>query len=153
MTPDDLDDLSSGLESARSVWIPGRNLLFLSIASAYSEIIGNDVDIITGFNLEEGTTFPDNTQEFIDDFTRTASRGILNAKVNVISPVAGMRKKEIVELGVKLNVPFEFSNSCYNPKGFDQKNKPIHCGICESCLRRKRGFNESSITDPTVYDE
>ncbi|TET30470.1 MAG: 7-cyano-7-deazaguanine synthase, partial [Candidatus Heimdallarchaeota archaeon] len=144
---------SSGLESARSVWIPGRNLLFLSIASSYSEIIGNDVDIITGFNLEEGTTFPDNTQEFIDDFTRAASRGILNAKVSVISPLVGMKKNEIVDLGVKLKVPFEFSNSCYDPKGFDQKNRPIHCGICESCLRRKRGFKGSSIKDPTIYDE
>lgn len=153
LTPEELDNLSSGLESARSVWIPGRNLLFLSIASSYSEIIGNDVDIITGFNLEEGTTFPDNTQEFIDDFTRAASRGILNAKVSVISPLVGMKKNEIVDLGVKLKVPFEFSNSCYDPKGFDQKNRPIHCGICESCLRRKRGFKGSSIKDPTIYDE
>ncbi len=149
----ELDDLSAGLESARAVWIPGRNLLFLSIASAYSETIGNEVDIITGFNLEEGTTFPDNTQEFIDDFTKTASRGILNAKVCVISPLVRMKKYEIVELGKKLNVPFEFSNSCYNPKGFDEKDRPVHCGICESCMRRKRGFNESTVFDPTIYEK
>jgi len=152
LSPKELDDPSVSAKSARSVWIPGRNLLFLSIASSYSEIIGDEVDIITGFNLEEGTTFPDNTQEFIDDFTRTATRGILNAKVNVLSPVAGMKKNEIVELGTQLKVPFEFSNSCYNPKGFDKKNRPIHCGVCESCMRRKRGFKESSIKDPTIYN-
>jgi 7-cyano-7-deazaguanine synthase len=151
LSEEELDDQTKSSESARSVWIPGRNLLFLSIASAYSEIIGNEVDIITGFNLEEGTTFPDNTQEFIDDFTRTATRGILNAKVSVLSPVAGMRKNEIVELGKELKVPFEFSNSCYNPKGFDKEKRPIHCGVCESCMRRKRGFEGSSVKDPTIY--
>ncbi|NHJ33341.1 MAG: 7-cyano-7-deazaguanine synthase QueC [Asgard group archaeon] len=153
LSSDELDDLPAGLESARAVWIPGRNLLFLSIASAYSEIIGNEVDIITGFNLEEGSTFPDNTQEFIDDFTRAASRGILNAKVSVISPLVGMKKNEIVELGSQLSVPFEFSNSCYNPKGFDKKERPIHCGACESCMRRKRGFIESTVKDPTIYEK
>ncbi|MHA1126348.1 MAG: 7-cyano-7-deazaguanine synthase QueC [Candidatus Heimdallarchaeota archaeon] len=148
----ELDDINASSESARSVWIPARNLLFLSIAGAYSETIGGEVDIITGFNLEEGTTFPDNTQEFIDDFTRTASRGIMNAKVNVSSPIVGMKKSEIVDLGVKLKVPFNFSSSCYNPQGFDDKNQPIHCGLCESCSRRKRGFLESSISDPTIYN-
>lgn len=147
----DLDDLVSSQESTRAVWIPGRNLLFLSIATTYCETLGGEVDIITGFNLEEGTTFPDNTQEFIDDFVKTASRGILHAKVNVLSPVIGKTKSEIVDFGIKLQVPFAYSNSCYNPKGFDVTNKPIHCGICESCLRRKRGFIGSSIEDPTKY--
>ena len=153
LSDEELDDLDASSESARSVWIPARNLIFLSIAGAYSETIGGDVDIITGFNLEEGTTFPDNTQEFIDDFTRTASRGIMNAKVNISSPIVGMNKSEIVELGIKLKVPFNYSNSCYDPKGFDDKDQPIHCGQCESCLRRKRGFQESSIKDPTIYDK
>jgi len=148
----DLDDLSASLASAKSVWIPARNLLFLSIAGSYSEILGGNVDIITGFNLEEGSTFPDNTQEFIDDFTRVASRGILNAKVEIVSPLVGMNKTEIVEFGKKLAVPFVFSTSCYNPKGFDSEGKPIHCGQCESCLRRKRGFADSTIDDPTIYE-
>ncbi|HUT79936.1 MAG TPA: 7-cyano-7-deazaguanine synthase QueC [Candidatus Bathyarchaeia archaeon] len=153
LTEEELDNLSIGLESAKSVWIPGRNLLFLSIASAYAETIKGDVDIITGFNLEEGTTFPDNTQEFIDDFVRTASRGILNAKINVLSPLVGMNKSEIVNLGFTLHVPFQFSNSCYDPKGFDTDGRPIHCGICESCLRRKRGFAQSLHKDPTIYSK
>ncbi|NHJ46260.1 MAG: 7-cyano-7-deazaguanine synthase [Asgard group archaeon] len=147
----ELDDQEASLESAKSVWIPGRNLVFLAIASAYSETIGGNVDIITGFNLEEGSSFPDNTQEFIDDFTATASRGILNAKISIVSPLVGMNKSEIVALGIKLNVPFDFSSSCYNPKGFDDKGRPIHCGICESCKRRNRGFTNSSISDPTIY--
>jgi 7-cyano-7-deazaguanine synthase len=152
LSNEELDDFEASSKSAKSVWIPARNLLFLSIAGAYSETIGGEVDIITGFNLEEGTTFPDNTQDFIDDFTRAASRGIMNAKVNVLSPIVGMTKSEIVDLGMKFNVPFSHSNSCYNPKGFDINDNPIHCGLCESCLRRKRGFKESSIKDPTIYD-
>ncbi len=152
LSTEELDNLEASSESARSVWIPARNLLFLSIAGAYSETIGGEVDILTGFNIEEGTTFPDNTQEFIDDFTRTASRGIMNAKVNVTSPIVRMNKSEIVDLGLKLKVPFSYSNSCYDPQGFNDKNQPIHCGQCESCLRRKRGFQESSTKDPTIYN-
>lgn len=153
LSSDSLDDLEAGLASAKSVWIPGRNLVFLAIASAYSETIGNEVEIITGFNLEEGTTFLDNTQEFIDDFNATASRGILHAKVTVISPLSSLDKSEIVTLGKKLKVPFEHCSSCYEPKGFDIEKRPIHCGLCESCLRRKRGFIESSIKDPTIYSK
>ncbi len=148
---EDLDDEITGKENARSVWIPARNLVFLSIASSYAETFGGEVDIITGFNLEEGATFPDNTQEFIDDFTKTASRGVMNAQVRIYSPISGMNKAEIVELGRKLKVPFDFSNSCYDPKGFDAEKKPIHCGVCESCLRRKRGFKEAAYSDPTKY--
>ena len=148
----ELDDLAIGLESAKSVWIPARNLVFLSIASSYAEILGDEVDIITGFNLEEGSTFPDNTQEFIDDFTRTATRGVLNAKIQVLSPISNMNKEAIVKFGNNLAVPFEYSNSCYNPKGLDPKGRPIHCGICESCMRRKRGFRDGLGFDPTLYD-
>ena len=147
-----LDDPLVSRKSAKAVWIPGRNLLFLSIAAAYAETLGNTVDIITGFNLEEGTTFPDNRKEFIDAFTQTASYGILNAKVRVICPLVGLNKAEIVQLGDKLHVPMHLSNSCYNPKGFDGSGKPIHCGSCESCLRRKRGFIESSINDLSAYE-
>ncbi|MFW9922169.1 MAG: 7-cyano-7-deazaguanine synthase QueC [Candidatus Thorarchaeota archaeon] len=147
----DLDDLEIGLSSAKSVWIPARNLIFLSIASSYAEILKGEVDIITGFNLEEGTTFPDNTQEFIDDFTQVAKKGVLNAKINIVCPLVGQDKAGIVKMGLELNVPLEFSNSCYNPQGFDNGNRPIHCGKCESCMRRKRGFKESNFSDPTIY--
>jgi len=147
----DLDNLERSKASAEAVWIPGRNLLFLAIAAAYAETLGGEVDIVTGFNLEEGTTFPDNTQEFIDDFTRTAARGILKAKVMILSPVAKLGKESIVQLGYELGAPLEFSNSCYTPKGLTAEGKPIHCGLCESCQRRRRGFRASKLPDPTIY--
>lgn len=149
---EELDDLDKGLESAKSVWIPARNLVFLSIASSYAEVLGGEVDIITGFNLEEGSTFPDNTQEFIDDFTKTAARGVLKAQVQILSPISKMSKAQIVKLGTELGVPFSYSNSCYNPKGLDKQERPIHCGLCESCMRRKRGFQEGLDSDPTIYE-
>ncbi|MBD3189397.1 MAG: 7-cyano-7-deazaguanine synthase QueC [Candidatus Heimdallarchaeota archaeon] len=153
LSPTELDDLATSTQSAHSVWIPARNLVFLSIAAAYAETIGGQVALITGFNLEEGTTFPDNTEAFIDDFTRTASRGVLKAEIGVVCPLKGMTKEEIVRLGAQLEVPFAYSTSCYDPQGFDPTGKPIHCGICESCLRRKRGFQRSDIDDPTVYQK
>ena len=153
LSEEELDDKVATTLSAQSVWIPARNLIFLSIASSYAETLGGTVDIITGFNLEEGSTFPDNTQEFIDDFTKVASRGVMKAKVNIVCPLVGLNKSEIVKIGEEMKVPFEFSTSCYNPQGFDKQNRPIHCGVCESCLRRKRGFLEGLNTDPTVYEK
>jgi len=150
-TAQELEDFNKSQASAKAVWIPGRNLLFLAIAAAYAETLKGKVDIITGFNLEEGTTFPDNTQEFIDDFTRAASRGILKAHVQIISPLAKLNKAAIIKLGKKLATPFEYSNSCYEPRGLDVAGRPIHCAHCESCQRRKRGFKESAVPDPTIY--
>lgn len=149
----DLNNFESSTSSAKSVWIPARNLIFLSIASSYAEVLSGVVDIITGFNLEEGTTFPDNSKEFIDDFTRVVSRGVLHAKVNIVCPLVGMNKAEIVKFSEQLKLPFEYTSSCYNPAGIDGQSKPIHCGICESCLRRKRGFKEGNINDTTVYQK
>jgi 7-cyano-7-deazaguanine synthase len=153
LSQEDLDDPSASTESAHSVWIPARNLVFLAIASAYAETIGGEIDIIPGFNPEEGATFPDNTPEFVTNFNQTASFGVLKASVNTICPLAGMGKTAIVRLGVELDVPLEHCSSCYNPQGFDAANRPIHCGSCESCLRRKRGFLEAINRDPTIYQE
>ncbi|MEA2070682.1 MAG: 7-cyano-7-deazaguanine synthase QueC [Asgard group archaeon] len=153
LSSDELDELPQTRASAKSVWIPARNLVFLSIASALAETIGHKVDIITGFNLEEGTTFPDNSKEFIEHFNKTVELGVLHAQVTVICPLVGLDKGEIIKVGEKLGVPFVFTSSCYNPLGFDEKNHPIHCGICESCLRRKRGFKKQAIPDPTIYQK
>ena len=128
---DDLDDFKKSSETASSVWVPARNTVFTSIALSYAESIGAEI-IIVGWNGEEGTTFPDNSKEYLDKFNELINIGSPN-KIRIEAPAIGLDKEEIVKLGIKVNAPMELSYSCYT--GRDK-----HCGVCESCMRRKRAF-------------
>jgi 7-cyano-7-deazaguanine synthase len=132
----DLDDFSKSSESASSVWVPARNTVFTSIALSYAESIGAEI-IIVGWNGEEGETFPDNSKEYMDEFNRLISVGSPE-KIRIEAPCIDLNKEEIVRLGVEIGAPIELSYSCY--KGDD---KP--CGVCESCMRRKRAFKKIGI--------
>ncbi|WP_405295199.1 7-cyano-7-deazaguanine synthase QueC [Methanobrevibacter sp.] len=132
----DLDDLSKSSESASSVWVPARNTVFTSIALSYAESIGADI-IIVGWNGEEGETFPDNSKEYLEEFNRLIDVGSPE-KIRIEAPCIDLNKEEIVKLGVEIGAPIELSYSCY--KGDD---KP--CGVCESCMRRKRAFKKIGI--------
>ena len=133
---DDLDDLDKSIESARNVWVPGRNTVFTSIGLAYAESICADI-IIVGWNNEEGLTFPDNSKEFLDKFNELVEVGSPDS-IKIKAPVVNLNKEELVKLGIEINAPIELSYSCY--KGED---KP--CGVCESCMRRKRAFKNLGI--------
>ena len=140
---DDLDDLKKSSETASSVWVPARNTVFTSIALSYAEGIGAEI-IIVGWNGEEGTTFPDNSKEYLDQFNELINVGSPD-KIRIKAPAIGLDKEEIVKLGIKVNAPMELSYSCYT--GRDK-----HCGVCESCMRRKRAFENLGITDRVEYE-
>ncbi|AEH07497.1 7-cyano-7-deazaguanine synthase QueC [Methanothermococcus okinawensis] len=148
----ELDNIEKATETMKSVWVPARNMILFSIASGFAEFIGAD-EIYTGLNREEGTTFPDNTKEFIDRFNNVLEYGTLN-KVKMRAPLYNLNKTEIVKLGKKLEKDLglevlKYSYSCYRDNGEDF----LHCGKCESCMRRKRAFKEAGINDPTKYLE
>lgn len=118
-------------DSAKSVWVPNRNGLFLNIAGSFAD--GNDYDyIIIGANKEEGQTFPDNTQEFIDrvnaEFEFSTQK-----HPKVVAPLINYDKNDIVKQAIEHNIPLEFVRSCYS----DGKK---HCGKCESCTRLKNAL-------------
>jgi len=137
----ELKNLKITEKSARSVWVPARNLVFCAIASSLAE--KNNIKIIaTGFDLEEASTFPDNSINFVEKFNELLKYACLK-KVKLFAPLVNMNKKEIVELGVKLNAPMDLSWSCYK----DGKNP---CGTCESCQRRKRAFREAGIKETQI---
>ncbi len=136
LTEDDLDDLEKSSASASNVWVPARNTVFVSIALSYAESIGADI-IIVGWNGEEGATFPDNSKEYMDSFNELINVGSPE-KIRIEAPAINLNKEEIVKLGVDIGAPMELSYSCY--KG---ENKP--CGVCESCMRRKRAFKKIGI--------
>ena len=132
----DLDDFDKSLRTASSVWVPARNTVFTSIAFSYAESIGAEM-IIVGWNGEEGETFPDNSKEYLNEFNQLIAVGSPD-KIRIEAPAIDLNKEEIVELGVEVGAPMDLSYSCY--KGLD---KP--CGVCESCMRRKRAFEKAGI--------
>ena len=146
-----LDDEDITKETAKEVWVPGRNLLFLSIASSYADSFEEPVDIIFGANSEEGETFPDNTLEFVNRMNDSITLGCLN-EIKVIAPFHDYEKKAIVIYLNSVDAKIVYSSSCYNVRNWSPDNQPIHCGKCESCLRRKRAFKHAKVEDPTIYE-
>ncbi|MBZ9571050.1 7-cyano-7-deazaguanine synthase QueC [Methanobrevibacter sp. TMH8] len=142
---EDIDNISVSNDTAKAVWVPGRNIVFTAIATSFAESEGAEI-IIVGWDKEEAATFPDNSKEFLDSFNQLIGIGTKSSdKIEIKAPLIDLNKKEIVELGKKINAPMNISYSCYTGKN-------NHCGICESCVRRKRAFIEANIEDPTNYD-
>ena len=127
---DDLDGLAS--QSARQVWVPNRNGLFINIAAVFAENLEEPSVILTGFNKEEAATFPDNSFEFIEAVNKCLTYST-QQKVSVVSPTSIYTKTEIVKEGLRLSIPFEYIWSCY-------ESKEKICGQCESCQRLKRAL-------------
>lgn len=144
LSENQLDDMEICEKSASKVWVPGRNIVFTAIAVSFAESIRAS-KIIVGWDLEEANTFPDNSKEFLESFNNLLKIGSPE-NIEIVAPAIDLNKKEIVELGSKNNAPMELSYSCYN-------GSRKHCGVCESCMRRKRAFKQAKITDPTEYQE
>ncbi|NOQ28985.1 MAG: 7-cyano-7-deazaguanine synthase QueC [Methanosarcinales archaeon] len=132
-------DGAASVDSARRVWVPARNLLFLSIAAGYAEDRGYEL-ITVGFDAEEAATFPDNTCEFVERFNRALEYGTLTPPT-IDAPLIDLDKAGIVRLGMAIDAPLALSWSCY-------ESGDLPCGVCESCLRRARAFAEAGVADP-----
>lgn len=132
--PAELDDEGITKESAKNVWVPNRNGLFLNIAASLCEA-WNIPLILVGFNREEGRTFPDNRPEFAEAVTHALSFSTLS-RVRVSSFTFHLDKREIVTLARELLLPFELLWSCY-------EGGRTPCEECESCLRFQRAAEEA----------
>ena len=126
-------------------YVPSRNILFLSFASGYAEFKNID-NIFIGVNSVDYSGYPDCRKSFINDFekliNKSTKKGLEGKKFKIITPLINLSKKEIVIIGNKNGVDFSKTSSCYNPK------LKKSCQLCDSCLLRKRGFDEANIIDP-----
>ena len=147
---EELDSEELTKRTAKAVWVPGRNILFISIAASLADSFDVPVDILFGANEEEGNTFPDNTLEFVNRMNDAIKLGCMN-KIQVVAPFHNYQKKDIVEYLDENKAKVEFSSSCYQVKQWSDDGYPIHCGLCESCQRRKRAFQIAKKEDLTKY--
>lgn len=118
-------------DSAKKVWVPNRNGLFLNIAAAYADSYGYNY-IIFGANKDEGMTFPDNTEKFRADISKVFESSTLQMP-KVIAPLINCTKDDIVKIAIDKSIPLEYVRSCY-------ASGVKHCGKCESCNHLKRAL-------------
>ena len=125
-------------------WVPARNLVLLSLATAYAEANGFRF-IALGNNLEEAGAYPDNEPEFIKRFDNLLAFAVGdNKQLNVIMPVGNLMKHEIVKMGFDVRAPMGKTWSCYN-------HNELHCGKCGPCFMRKTAFEINGLKDSVDY--
>jgi 7-cyano-7-deazaguanine synthase len=131
-------------------YVPARNTIFLSYALAWAEVLEAS-DIFIGVNAIDYSGYPDCRPEYIRAFENMANQAIKAAvegkmQINIRTPLIHMTKAEIIRRGIELGVDYRLTHSCYDPSP-----NGIACGLCDSCLLRKKGFREAEIADPTIY--
>jgi len=127
-------------------YVPARNTIFLSFALAWAEVL-EAPDIFIGVNALDYSGYPDCRPEFIEAFERMANLAIKagvegKLRIRIHTPLISLSKAEIVKLAGKLGLDFSLTHSCYDP---DALGRP--CGQCDSCLLRRKGFEEAGIED------
>ncbi len=132
-----------------STYVPARNILFLSYALAIAESRNADA-VFIGANAVDYSGYPDCRPDFFKAFSRVSElgtrAGVEGHPVKIETPLINLTKAEIIRKGIKLGVDYAMTHSCYDP---DESGRA--CGECDSCIIRKKGFDEAGVPDPTVY--
>jgi len=146
----DLDVPKTGVgEGIPVTYVPARNTVFLSLALGWAEATGAR-DIFVGVNALDYSGYPDCRPEFIAAFERLANvatkAGVEGDGFRIHAPLQHMAKADIVREAARLGLDAGMSWSCYDPAP-----GALHCGLCDSCRLRAKGFEEAGLPDPTVY--
>ncbi len=135
-----IDKITSG--SIPSTYVPARNLIFASMLASYADSYGFDY-IIMGPNAIDFSGYPDCRDVFYNHLNRALKYGTKKGNIKILTPIINLSKKDIIKLAIKLNVPIEYTWSCYAGG-----KKP--CGRCDACKLRAKGFEELGLKDPAL---
>jgi len=131
-----------------STYVPARNTVFLSLATAWAEVVGAEA-IVIGVNALDYSGYPDCRPEYLQAFERMArlatKAGVEGKPLRVLAPLVQLSKANIIRRGVALGVDYALTHSCYDPA---PDGRP--CGRCDSCVLRARGFSEAGFEDPLL---
>jgi 7-cyano-7-deazaguanine synthase len=130
-------------------YVPARNLIFLSLALAFAEAEGAR-DLFIGVNALDYSGYPDCRPEFVEGFEHLAriatKAGTEGRDFTIHAPLQHMSKADIAREAARLGLDAALSHSCYDPLPDGS-----HCGLCDACRLRSKGFVEAGIADPTRY--
>ena len=127
-----------------STYVPSRNIIFLSFAASFAEVLGARA-VFIGANAVDYSGYPDCRPAFYEAYQKALDRGtkagVEGRTIKIYTPLIRKTKAQIIRLGMRLGVPYELTWSCYQGG-----RRP--CGRCDSCLLRARGFSVAGVKDP-----
>ncbi len=126
-------------------YVPFRNAHFLSVAVSWAEVLGAE-KIYIGAVEQDSSGYPDCRPAYYRAFNEVIKTGTKEGRIEIVTPLIGLRKSEIVKLGLELDAPLDLTWSCYSREDYA-------CGVCDSCVLRLRAFQEAAAADPVRYDE
>lgn len=130
-------------------YVPARNTIFLSFGLALAETLDAQ-HIFIGVSEVDYSGYPDCRPEYIEAFQKMANlatqASVEGNLFQIHTPLIHLSKAETVELGIKLDIDYSMTVTCYRA---DENGKA--CGECDSCVLRKKGFEAANVKDPTVY--
>jgi 7-cyano-7-deazaguanine synthase len=145
--PKDRTDAEIG-RGVPSTYVPARNTVLLAVATAAAEAMGARA-VYLGVNALDTSGYPDCRPAFLEAFRAVAAagtrRGAEGDPIEYRAPLLHDTKADVARRATTLGVPVALTLSCYDPAG------GLHCGRCDACLLRKRGFSEARLPDPTRY--
>jgi 7-cyano-7-deazaguanine synthase len=136
--------MPAGGNEIPSTYVPFRNAHFLSVAVSWAEVIGASA-VFIGAVAEDSSGYPDCRPEYYRVFQQLVREGTRpETRIEIVTPIIGMRKWEIIQRGIDLGAPLDRTWSCYQ---FEDEA----CGSCDSCRLRLKAFVEAGVTDPIAY--
>ena len=140
---------ATGVGGIPVTYVPARNTIFLSLALGLAEAAGAR-HLFIGVNALDYSGYPDCRPEFIAAFERLANiatkAGVEGDRFAIHAPLQHMTKADIAREAQRLGLDVGLSHSCYDPAPDGR-----HCGECDACRLRAKGFAEAGIADPTAY--
>lgn len=143
-----VEQIKENGEGRVATYVPFRNGLLLSIATAYADSLfpNEDVKIYYGAHADDsaGQAYADCSPEFAEAMNKAINLGTYG-KISVERPLINMNKAQVVKTGLELKVPYELTWSCY-------EGKEKQCGKCGTCIDRKEAFRKNGVEDPVDYE-
>ena len=136
-------DSRGAVNQIPATYVPFRNAHFLAAAVSWAEVIGAK-KVYIGAVEQDSSGYPDCRPEYYRAYDQVIRTGTKAGDIELVTPVIGMRKWEIVRLGLELAAPFDLTWSCYS-------RQDRACGVCESCTLRLRAFEQAGAPDPIPY--
>jgi 7-cyano-7-deazaguanine synthase len=136
----DADEIGRGVPVT---YVPFRDAHFLAVAVSWAEVLGAE-KVYIGAVEPDSSGYPDCRPAYYKAFNEVAKTGTKDGLIEIVTPLIAMRKTDIVRLGLELGAPFDLTWSCYS-------REDRACGVCDSCVLRRRAFMAAGVRDPIPY--